>query len=85
MQALINSSLQAVLDETGLTVRYVMVNIVEAATTISQLRRLRSLIIAIVMIGCMLIFLYLGGYKKCTRFTDTPYCIAIVSPAGVFG
>ena len=41
-----------------------MVNIVEAATTISPLRRLRSLIIAIVIIGCMLIFLFLDGMKN---------------------
>ena len=34
-----NSSLQVLLLETGFTVRYVMVNIVEAATTISPPRR----------------------------------------------
>ena len=51
-----NSSLHVLLLETGFTVRYVMVNIVEAATTISPARRPRSLIIAIVIIGSMFFF-----------------------------
>jgi len=64
LQAFMNSSRQAVLDETGFTVRYVMDRIVEAATTISPPRGLRSLIIAIVIIDGILIFLFLNGLKR---------------------
>lgn len=53
-----NSVLQVLSVETGFTVRYVMVSIVEAATTISPALESRSLISAMVIIGGMLFFLY---------------------------
>ena len=57
LQAFMNSSRQVLFVETGFTVRYVMVKIVEAATTISPALRPRSLIIAMVIIGSMFFFL----------------------------
>lgn len=76
-----NSSLQVLSVETGLTVRYVMVKIVEAATTISPPRRPRSLIIAMVIIGSMYFLSFLKWMKRVNLGIDTPFSGDIVSLA----
>ena len=69
-----NSFLHLLSVETGFTVRYVMVSIVEAATTISPALVSRSLIIAMVMIGCMFIFHLLLNCMKRYRYTSPLVC-----------
>lgn len=56
-----------------------MVSIVDAATTISPALVSRPLITAMVMIGCMCIFLYFDLYETCCLFIDPPLSVDIVS------